>query len=410
MFESFQLSQNIRILSACSLSRCILLLIKERLNYLLMPKYPVYRELDRLDSLLRVKTSLRNTIVQGLDLREVNLDWKKLDLQGAVFLGCQFPEGLPIDYLCRNGALVFPSISGLPYSPYRSQLYTREELMKGWTAEEDNSVDKKIYDHFVETGKANPHVLEALSRRLHDHAVDDALFDLLEGRVEKDGKKKVVGIMGGHGTRRDDPSFREVVFLARDLTKHGLFIASGGGPGIMEAANLGAYLADCDDEQLEEVLALLSESPHYSDSGYVDAANQVLAKYPTGHSSLAVPTWFYGHEPTNMFASFVAKYFSNSIREDGLLAISTHGVVFAPGSAGTTQEIFMDATQNHYVTFDQVSPMVFLGKERYREETSLFKTISELAKGMQYESMLYLADKAEEATEFILSHPPEAKK
>ena len=35
----------------------------------------------------------------------------------------------------------------------------------------------------------------------------------------------------------------------------------------------------------------------------------------------------------------MAKYFSNSLREDGLLAIATHGVVYAPGSAGTTQDV-----------------------------------------------------------------------
>lgn len=33
--------------------------------------------------------------------------------------------------------------------------------------------------------------------RLQNHAIDDALADLLEGRVEGDGVKKVVGIMGG---------------------------------------------------------------------------------------------------------------------------------------------------------------------------------------------------------------------
>ena len=76
-----------------------------------------------------------------------------------------------------------------------------------------------------------------------------------------------------------------------------------------------------------------------------------------------MPTWFYGHEPTNLFSVHVAKYFSNSIREDGLLAIAEHGIIFSPGSAGTTQEIFQDATQNHYATFGTISPMVFLSKE-----------------------------------------------
>ncbi|BAU86393.1 rossmann fold nucleotide-binding protein [Streptomyces laurentii] len=61
---------------------------------------------------------------------------------------------------------------------------------------------------------------------------------------------------------------------------------------------------------------------------------------------MGIPTWFYGREPPNAFASQVAKYFANAIREDGLPARSTAGVVFLPGAAGTVQEIFDDATPN----------------------------------------------------------------
>ena len=93
----------------------------------------------------------------------------------------------------------------------------------------------------------------------------------------------------------------------------------------------------------------------------------MLERFPDGAESLAVPTWFYGHEPTNQFATHVAKYFANSIREDGLLAIATRGVVFSPGAAGTTQEVFQDATQNHYAVFGTASPMVFLDSVFWNE-------------------------------------------
>ena len=99
--------------------------------------------------------------------------------------------------------------------------------MNGWTPDDDQSVDRKIYDHFVNHGKKDPDIVEALAERLHDHAIDDGLTDLLEGRVEQDGVKKVVAIMGGHSTGRDDPSFRKVAHLARALTEAGYFIASG---------------------------------------------------------------------------------------------------------------------------------------------------------------------------------------
>ena len=47
----------------------------------------------------------------------------------------------------------------------------------------------------------------------------------------------------------------------------------------------------------------------------------------------ACPTWFYGHEPPNVFADHVAKYFRNAIREDVLLQVCDAGIVFLPGAA-----------------------------------------------------------------------------
>jgi predicted Rossmann-fold nucleotide-binding protein len=178
----------------------------------------------------------------------------------------------------------------------------------------------------------------------------------------------------------------------------------------MEAANLGAYLADLSEGELDAVLKVLEVAPKYDSDGYIEAAQKVIDRYPTGHSSLAVPTWFYGHEPTNMFSTYVAKYFSNSIREDGLLAIARHGIVFAPGSGGTTQEIFQDACQNHYATFEEISPMVFLGTKRYTEDTMLWECLKNLAEGRDYERYLHLSDEVDEIVEFIKGNPPVASK
>ena len=151
-------------------------------------KCSIVREFDSLDRLVRQGSNLNCTVVQGLDLREVDLPWKDLECDGAVFLGCRFPDGVSVCDLMDKGALIFPKFGDLPFHPYRPELYTREELMEGWSEEEDLSVDKQIYDHFVAHGKKNPDIVEALAERLHDHAIDDGLTDLLEGRVEKDGK------------------------------------------------------------------------------------------------------------------------------------------------------------------------------------------------------------------------------
>ena len=369
-----------------------------------MKKCLIIREIDTLSALIRQQGQLNCAAVQGLDLREVEIDWDKLECAGAVFMGCHFPDNLNEQNLRKRGAMILPCFEDLPYDSYRSQLYTREELMNGWTPSVDESVDKKIYDHFHAKGGNAPDVLEALSQRIHDHAVDDALRDLLEGRVERDGKKKVVAVMGGHGTPRTDPYYKKVATITRQLTRAGYFIASGGGPGMMEAANLGAWMANAEEDALDTVLKILARSPVYTDDGYMERAQDVIDLHPSGGSSLAVPTWFYGHEPTNLFSRHVAKYFSNSIREDGLLAIATYGVIYAPGSAGTTQEIFMDATQNHYATFDWISPMIFLGKKRYTEDTMLFPCLKQLAEGKKYGEMLLCTDDETEVCDAIESY------
>ena len=364
------------------------------------------REIDTFSALLRQKGMLHHAVVQGLDLRSQEINWETIQCDGAVFLGCQFPEGVEMETLRHKGALIFPRIPGLPYHPNRHNLYSREELMEGWSPTLDDSVDKRIYDHFYTKGKSRPDVMESMAQRIHDHAIDDARCDLLEGRTTRDGIKKVVGIMGGHGTPRTDPYYKKVARIARDLTRKGFFIASGGGPGTMEAANLGAWMANAADEALDEALEILAHSPIFTDPGYMECAKEVIDLHPNGSSSLAVPTWFYGHEPTNLFSRHIAKYFSNSIREDGLLAIATYGVIFAPGSAGTTQEIFMDATQNHYVTFDVISPMIFLGEKRYKEDTMLFDCISQLAEGKKYAEQLMCTDDVDAVVNAITTYQP----
>ncbi len=66
----------------------------------------------------------------------------------------------------------------------------------------------------------------------------------------------------------------------------------------------------------------------------------------------------------------------------------------------------MDATQNHYVTFGYVSPMVFLGKKRYVEDTDLFALITQLSEGKAYADYLYLTDDPAVVVTFIDNKPP----
>jgi len=51
-----------------------------------------------------------------------------------------------------------------------------------------------------------------------------------------------VTIFGSARTRRSDPYYKAAVRLGKALAKHKIPVITGGGPGIMEAANKGAAL------------------------------------------------------------------------------------------------------------------------------------------------------------------------
>jgi len=219
-----------------------------------------------------------------------------------------------------------------------------------YTLQELDSVDSGIYEHYL----THSDMLTCIGQNIHDYSIKDALYDYLEG-------KTVVSIMGGHALSRSTSHYRHIVMLGRSLARTGFLVTTGGGPGAMEAANLGAYLANKSDSVLDDVLAILQVGGDKFEHEYqnVIAAANVLAKYglPDGIPSLGIPTWRYGHEPSNKFAQWYAKFFSNAIREDGLIAISNGGVIYTEGSAGTRQEVFQDACRNHYSEDHKCAPM-----------------------------------------------------
>ncbi|GGE86200.1 Predicted Rossmann fold nucleotide-binding protein [Chishuiella changwenlii] len=375
------------------------------------PIKDLIHNLSEWKELISQTTDLTNKVIQDVNFIKENINWEEYNLCNTTFLGCKFKQGEAI-HLIERGAFVYPKFSDIPYNPYRGKLYTWEELMEGYSPVVDKSKDLEIYKHFVKH-KYNPSVSEAMAQRLHDLSIDDGLRRILEYDELGMTKKKVVGFMGGHSTARNSVFYNETALAAKRATEKGYYVVSGGGPGIMEAANLGAYMANYSDEDLMKAIFILSEldftdenKTEYLATNYITNAKRVLEIYPNGQESLAIPTWFYGHEPSNLFATHIAKYFSNSIREDMLLTISLFGLVYAPGSAGTTQEIFQEAAQNHYGTSGYYSPMVFLSKKRYVEDTSIYSVLHQLAIGKPYKELLFLTDNAEHVIDFIEKNPP----
>lgn len=288
----------------------------------------------------------------------------------------------------------------IPYDPFRTRLYTRDELMEGWPGQ---TLDARIEQHVLAHGFRAPPTQEALAQRLHDHHVDVALSALL-----CEEERRVIGIMGSATTSRTDPWYRRVAELARRLSRAGYLVASGGGPGSMEAANLGAFLAGHDDDALDEALSILARVPAYEgDPGpYMGAAAEAYERLAPGAESVAIPTWFYPGEPVGQFAAHIAKYFANSIREDGLLAIAVSGVVFAPGRAGTLQELFQDAAQNAYGIRGR-SPMILFGSEHYDADPSIYALLRAQARRFGgYEELVTLTDEPAEVQAFLDENQP----
>ncbi len=355
--------------------------------------------------------SLKNTAVQGVNLTDTDVEaaLTSVSAEDACFLGCDLSEAAE-QHIRKTGGTIFPGFVGVPFRPYRSSLYTPAELMAGYERgrpeTRDDTTDAHIYRYFKgrkRDGRDAP-VMDALAFRIHDHAIDNALRDLLS--PDEGAERRVVGIMGGHQLERDAPFYRQVARLAWRLTQAGFFVATGGGPGAMEAANLGAALASYEYDTVDDAVDTLASAPHYEDAAYLDRAYDVRERCPDRAESLAVPTWFYGHEPSNLFSTHVAKYFANSIREDGLLAIATYGIVYAPGSAGTIQEVFMDAAQNHYETFGPASPMIFLDRTYWTKTKPVYPLVETLADGTPYEDRLTLTDDINTVVSRIKTYTP----
>lgn len=361
--------------------------------------------LNEFDAYVERSHSLDGVVVQGVDLSSRSRQIIGVGCVGATFLGCRL-IGDALEHVVDGGAVVFPHLPAIPFDPYRPHLYAQGELLGGWVPGEEDSFDSDALDSRIYAWASRhpkgqpPPVLDALAQRLHDHAIDDALGAHLRDHPD------VVAVMGGHSMKRTDPAFRTVTELGRAMAREGWHVATGGGPGAMEAANLGAWLAPHPDEAIDHALELLVREVDYGVAdAYLRAGQAVLDRFPEGAESLAVPTWFYGHEPTNQFATHVAKYFANSIREDGLLAIATRGVVFSPGAAGTTQEVFQDATQNHYAVFGSASPMVFLDRTFWNETLPAEPLLRTLAGERPYADLIGSVDTAAEALDFLRAHP-----
>ena len=325
---------------------------------------------------------------RSLDLRGRGDQLRSCRVAGAMFLGCRFDDEVEADLEAR-GAIVFPTLPDVPVDTYRAALYTATELYG--TRDYRTSLDARAYA-WTQSGLDQDGLLAAT---LHDHAIDRALAAWVS-------RRSVVGVMGGHALDRGTPAYGAAVRLGR-LLGAGHTVATGGGPGAMEAANLGARLSACDEADLARVVQTVAEVPDYRHGVglWARAGLRALENVAPVTDTLGIPTWHYGHEPPNVFASAIAKYVRNAVREAVLLEVCDAGIVFLPGAAGTVQEVFQDACENYYADPGSIAPMVLVGRRHWTEELPVWPLLQALARGRPMESRVHLVDTVEEAAALV---------
>ena len=176
---------------------------------------------------------------------------------------------------------------------------------------------------------------------------------------------KMVSVFGSARTKPDDPFYLEAQKLAKMLVESGYGVITGGGPGIMGAANEGASLAG------GESVGLNIELP--------------MEQHPNPHQT----------------KSLNFRYFFT--RKVCFLKYSV-GVCIFPGGFGTMDELFETLTMVQTHKINPV-PLVLVGREYWGGLLSWLEKVM-LAEGMISKGDLNLytvVDTAEEAVEYMVN-------
>ncbi len=175
-----------------------------------------------------------------------------------------------------------------------------------------------------------------------------------------------VTIFGSARTPRTDPNYRAAVEIAQGLARHGLAVITGGGPGIMEAANRGAAQGH----------------------GRSVGLNIELPQEQAANRYANVPIHFH-------------YFFSRKV----CFVKYSMGFVFMPGGVGTLDEFFETLT---LVQTERIPhyPLILFGRAYWRGLLKWMKAT--LVKGAFVSpedlSLFTLADRPQEVVDLILDY------
>ncbi|HYV33743.1 MAG TPA: TIGR00730 family Rossman fold protein [Candidatus Limnocylindria bacterium] len=176
--------------------------------------------------------------------------------------------------------------------------------------------------------------------------------------------RKSVSILGSARTTLNPKIYQEATKLAHDLSKMGFTIMTGGGPGIMEAANKGAYEAN--------------------------------------GQSVGINIRLPFEQRTNQYVK-ESEDFSYFFTRKVMLEYAAHIYVFFPGGFGTLDELFemMTLTQTHKI---KPVAIILVNKEFWQPLLDWIKTtLYEKSKTIDEKDMeiYHLVDNAADAYQQI---------